>query len=324
MASARPTSISARCYRLRRRGFTLVELLVSLSVLVVLLLLINRLMASALQVTGTSQRRMEADTQARAVFERLAIDFGQMLRRPDVDYILKDATRLPQPGNDQMAFFSRVPGYSTTPAAPPSQMSLVAYRVNSDSSSPYVHKLQRLGWGLPWNAAGTETPLVYRQNATSYPPNSISTNWSSAVDMSEQEHYELAGPQVFRLEYYYLIKGATVYDATTASVVTLPSRLSATPWDTRPPLNHTAVDGLRDVAAIVVTIAILDPGSRIKLTQTQLAQLVTAMPDFNEAMLPGELEERWQQAAQTAPIPAEAASAVRIYQRYFHLTPVTP
>ncbi len=64
----------------------LAELLVSMGVLVLLVLLFTQLVNSAATITILGHKRMDADSQARQVFDRMAVDFAQMLRRKDVDY----------------------------------------------------------------------------------------------------------------------------------------------------------------------------------------------------------------------------------------------
>src|SRR6266480_4593149 len=71
------------------RGFTLAELLVSVFVLVIILFMVTQLMSSATSITRTGNKYIDTDTQARAVFDRLALDFAQMVKRTDVDYFVK-------------------------------------------------------------------------------------------------------------------------------------------------------------------------------------------------------------------------------------------
>src|SRR5258705_13449513 len=96
-------------------GFTLPELLVSVGVLVLLVLLFTQLLNSAATITTVGHKRMDADSQARQLLDRMAIDFDQMLKRSDADYFAK-RTGAPNSiggtmnGNDQIAFYSAVPG----------------------------------------------------------------------------------------------------------------------------------------------------------------------------------------------------------------------
>src|SRR5438874_11198954 len=107
------------------KAFTLTEMLVSITVLALLFLLISRLFNSASALTTSGNKRMDVDGQARPVLDRIAVDLAQMIKRPDVDYYLKSPSNS-QTGNDQIAFYSVVPGYNATSASP---VSLVAYRI---------------------------------------------------------------------------------------------------------------------------------------------------------------------------------------------------
>src|SRR4029077_14855964 len=100
----------------RTDGFTLAELLISVGVLGVLVLLASQLLKSAATVTVLAHKRMDADSQARQLLDRMAVDLAQMVKRSDVDYYVKSSASTPlrrvlQPGNDQIAFYSNVPGY---------------------------------------------------------------------------------------------------------------------------------------------------------------------------------------------------------------------
>jgi prepilin-type N-terminal cleavage/methylation domain-containing protein len=291
-----------------RHAFTLVELLVSMAVLTLLILLIAQLFNGASAVTALSSKHMDADAQARAVFDRMAVDFAQMVKRTDVDYFLKDSTNT-QAGNDQLAFYSQVPGYYPSSGAP-SPVSLVAYRISNDNTGASFNKLQRLGCGLVWNGVSlTDTPIVFL-------PSTIAATWPTATNMAADTNYELAGPQIFRMEYSYLLKGQTIAGTSYDSI------LSAIPWDSRI-TGHTAVNGMQDVAAITVAIAVVDPKSRVLISDTQLTALAASMNDFPAAGTPkpGDLEAQWQTAINSAAIPRIAASAVRVYRRCFYLPP---
>ena len=75
--------------RERLSGFTLAEILVTMGVLVLLVLLFTQLLNSAATITTVGHKRMDADSQARQVLDRMAIDFAQMVKRTDVGYFVK-------------------------------------------------------------------------------------------------------------------------------------------------------------------------------------------------------------------------------------------
>jgi len=357
-------------------GFTLAELLVSVGVLVLLVLLATQLLNSAATITTLGHKQMDADSQGRQLFDRMAIDFAQMVKRSDVDYYVKSSATPPptgvrnllQLGNDTIAFYSNVPGYYPSSGSQ-SPVSLVAYRVNSQN------KLERMGKGLLWNGStptsGATPPAVVFMpipiasllpvaelpfptpdptSTPAWPEIAIGagTNWSDT---------EVIGPQVFRFEYYYLLKGQTDLNGTTYSTV-----LGDIPWDTRicacpaaPPTAtptptgtpipaptppslccHVAPEGMQDVAAIVVAIAVIDPKSKVLLSDAQISSLASQLIDWGKTSCPncpsqtqwqttpGLLRAQWQNTLNNVTtLPRPAISGIRVYERYFYLSPPT-
>ena len=87
-----------------RDGFTLAEMLISIVVITLIILMVGQLMTSATAVTRTGNKHIDTDTQARAVLDRMALDFAKMLKRTDVDYYVKAPTGYKNPnshGNGQ-------------------------------------------------------------------------------------------------------------------------------------------------------------------------------------------------------------------------------
>ena len=368
--------LQEKCYRNGSQsrgysaGFTLAELVVSVGVLVLLVFLATQLLKSAATVTTLGHKQMDADSQTRQLLDRMAIDFAQMVKRSDVDYYVKSSATPPptgvrnllQPGNDKIAFYSTVPGYYPSTGSQ-SPLSLVAYRVNPQ------HKLERMGKGLVWNAVSTaDTPVVFMPIPVASPipiaelpyPSPFplpAPAWTSVWDFTAsptpEPSVEVVGPQVFRFEYYYLIKGQT--DPTTGTTYSPIS--SDVPWDTRicscpsptpiatptptgtpiatptPPslCCHVAPKGMQDVAAVVVVIAVIDPQSKVLVTNAQLARLNGAdgsppvLVDYAAGMTPGQLLAQWRAAldANTAGLVPQAISGIRVYERYLYLSPPT-
>lgn len=282
-----------------------------MSVLVGLVLLVSRLFNSVTAVTTLRQKRMDAESQIRPLFGRMAVDFAQMVKRPDVDYFLK-APGNPQSGNDQIGFFSVVPGYypSTGSRSP---VSVVAYRINSVGDSANFRKLERMAKGLLWNGVpGSQAPILFAPVPLASPsslptaPATPTPAFPTAGNSDPDSDYELIGPYVFRFEYNYVLRNGT---------------LSPQPWDGSP--GHTSVNGLQDVSAIAVCIAAIDPKSRVLISNDQLAALTQRLIDFPVSSgHPGELLNRWQTDLDaTTEVPRSVVSSVRIYERYFYLLP---
>ena len=279
-------------------GFTLVELMVTTAILALLVLFVTSLFNSAATITTLGNQRMDADAQGRQLLDRMAIDFAQMVKRDDLDFFAK-GTVAPNSvggtmnGNDQIAFYSAVPGFYPA-AGSQSPISLIGYRINAVAGTTAFNKMERLGMGLVWNGVSTDTPVVFL-------PLTISVNWPAATTTttSDPTHYELIGPQVFRFEYCYLRTNGT-----------------------RTVLPPASVSG---IAAIVVDVAMIDPKSKVLLTEAQITTLSGQLTNYTAGMPPGLLLSLWQNNLDANPssLPRPALSAIRLYERQFYLSPPT-
>jgi Tfp pilus assembly protein PilV len=282
-------------------GFTLAELLVSVGVLVLLALLATQLLNNAATIMTLGHRQMDADSQARELFDRMAIDFAQMARRSDVDYYLKSSTTANdcrlctrQRGNDQMAFYSTVPGWSAITGAQQGPVSIIGYRINV-SGTTLSNRLERLGEALVWNGATTDTRSDGRPASVIFwaPLNP----WANLTN----NPFDISGRDVFRFEYYYLLKNGD---------------LSATPW-----YATSSVRGLQDVSAIIVDVAVLDPKNRVLLSNSDIAGLAEDLADYSGEP-PGGLLAAWRATLDGhRTLPRPALSSVRLYERSFYLSP---
>jgi hypothetical protein len=335
-------------------GFTLAELLVSTGVLVLLVLLLTQLLNTTATTVRPGNKHIDTDTEARTVFDRMALDFAQMLKRIDVDYYFKannvkypghsgdHRRRPPPPGqgqldlNDYIAFYTQAPGYSSSTQSP---FSLVAYRVNGLSTSPAYNKLERRGEALRWNdiIPNPNNPRNATQKPIFFLPvliggtDTVQGIWPSVTNNStstnvDQPYLETIGPNVFRFEYCYLLKTGVATD---------------TPWNIDPSYGpvYGTFNGLSDVEAIGVTIAVIDAQNRALLvqgdpTENNILTLQDYMKDFRTAPGRGvggtknviDLEYQWNQVITdpvtypaTANMPRAALSAIRIYSRSFDL-----
>jgi hypothetical protein len=285
----------------RDHAFTLAELLVAVGILTLLIVLVARMVSSAASVTTLANKRMDTDSQARPLFDRMALDFAQILKRTDVSYYMKTAATS-MTGNDLIGFYSAVQGYYSSTPCP---VSVVAYRVNSDSNnSGAYNRLERMGKGLPWNGASTtDTPVVFLPLTvdTTWPSVSSSSAYDS-VDLNSSA-YEVIGPHVFRLEYYYL-------ERATGTLVEYPATWS----------SPSAV-AIKDIAAIVVAIAVIDPKSKVLLSNSQIATLAGSLSDYTSGLGPGQLLAQWQAALDSVTdMPRPAVSGIRLYERYFYIS----
>jgi prepilin-type N-terminal cleavage/methylation domain-containing protein len=155
-----------------RAGFTLVEMLVAIAVLAIILVTASKILSTTATLTTSSNKHMDANDQARAVFDRMADDFARIVRRNDVDYIFWKTS-----GNDAMYFYTEgasyfdsstytVPNANATIGSEKNPVSLVGYRVNNTPTSPDYNQLERLGKALSWDGgAYNASPLPAGYNS---------------------------------------------------------------------------------------------------------------------------------------------------------------
>ena len=164
-------------------GFSLIEILVAVSVVTMMVVILGQLMGHATTVTRTGSKHIDTDTQARVVLDRMAIDITQMLKRTDVDYYVKGSggytghgnghgnghkVTSGQQGSDQIAFSAKYRLLSPRPVlhSPLSSSPIESTRCRP---LPSLFETERMGKGLLWNGvSNARSPMqITRIVATS-------------------------------------------------------------------------------------------------------------------------------------------------------------
>src|SRR5258708_36322269 len=100
---------------------------------------------------------------------------------------------------------------------------------------------------------------------------------------------------------------------------------------------HASLSGMQDVSAIVVDIAVIDPKSKVLLSDTtnppQIAQVASQLIDWGNTACagcptqaqwkatPGLLRAQWQNTLNgITNLPLPAISGIRLYERFFYLS----
>jgi prepilin-type N-terminal cleavage/methylation domain-containing protein len=305
----------------RTSGFTLVEIVVSMTVLLILVLLSTQMFNGTAAVISGNTKHLDADSQARLVLDRMGVDFAGIVIRPDVDYYFQKNPSANVTGpNDQFAFYSQTTGYypagvssSAQGTAEKSNLALVGYRINSS------YQLERLSKALVWNGVNATggasdsdpvSPMVFLPSTLALPSTTTgaAATWPQIAGNGTDQDYQVIGDQVLRLEICFLVRTSPTATAT----------LSDTPYIA----PHTTISGLQDVAAVVVSLAVLDPTSRTLLTTANLAAIDDHLADDNGTLLASSPAKLWKADLLSAPqwgLPATAASQIRVYERYFFL-----
>lgn len=304
-----------------QKAFTLTEVLVSVTVLALLIVLVARVVNSATTLIERNGKASAMDGEARLIFNRIATDLGRMVRRTDVDFYGKDTSAsVPMNDNDQIAFYTEIPGYysSPSPTATPTRnqrnsTSLVGYCVANDISGR--PQLVRMAKGLVWQAVSGEPWIGF-----DHLPIQINTRWPTLFTPSASASYtgmqdadfEVVSESVVRFEYSYVLRPTTTASSTLSTVPHAPS--------------HQTTAFCNDVEALIVTIAVLDPTSRKIVTDYSKLTSRDLFSDANASNIAAIWNAATSSAsfASSANIPKNAASGIRIYQRRVSLTANQP
>jgi type II secretory pathway component PulJ len=324
-------------------AFTLVELLVSMTVLVLLVAGVAAMVNAVSSTTTAGHQLLSSDNEARKVFDRMASDFAKMVKRADADTVFASIKGSGSSGaNDKMFFYSEAPAfYDTTGMAGPtpaqSTAGLIGYRIHNEATAGAAPDLQleRLGKGLTWDmptAASTPGAVVFLTYPAASPspnpsptPFASSTSagvstapgswtgtgaWSKTIGTSPDfddgvdADYHVLSADVFRLEFCFVLKSNSQYTT-----------------------SLTQGQGFSNVSAIIVGIALLDAQTRVLVPAgVSMNGLAAALPDPDFTVNPPKLmAESWAAvinasgAAATLGVPKAVVSQMRVYQRTFYL-----
>ena len=277
------------------RGFTLLETLVAITIMLMVVFLLLQTVGSTSTASSVMKRRLDMDAEARSAFDRMEADITSMVIRQDVDALFLG---LPQDGgvtadrNDQFYFYSQTPGYSSSTGGL-STLSLVGYAVTNQ-------QLARLGMAKSWDDLPFLTTNV---SVTGFD----ATNLQQCLGIATN-HWHVVGPSVFRMEVGLMMKPGTV----NADGSTNQSNSYAFLGNPAKPRH-----GLANVAAVVVAMGLLDSRSRESVDASQLSNLGSLLQD---CMTNGGIPmNAWETNLTPSNAPLLLANRVRLYIRTFPL-----
>jgi prepilin-type N-terminal cleavage/methylation domain-containing protein len=316
-----------QAFRIKRRngGFSLIEVLVGIVVLLILMALIASMMGTATRLTDTTNRNIDATSEAEEVLDRIGQDMAGMVIRSDIDQYFINSS-----GNDQMFVYSQTPGYFDSSTATPQQspVSLIGYRISTSANPSIAPALERVAQGLTWSGTDNfpflifppRTSVTQSLKATS---GTIPLQWGGIVNDPDTNpsFWHIVGSQIFRLEICYQLRDGTF-------TITPPTPSSPPPASTGTSSPLAPVPGsVNDTAGLVVAIAVLDNKSRQIVPAASWKTLIAALPDLTQSDLSATpvrlMESSWKTKlsqpsfAATAGLPVTAAGQVRVFQRYY-------
>ena len=242
-----------------RRGITLVELLVAMTIFTVILLLTAKVSDSALTLTRNTEARLAAKREASVAAQQLRADFAQRIRRLDTPVRFEKKT-----GSDSLVLLTKRLGYSDGLGTPDRAVSIIEYRVETSATEEAANGLLRASRGIGFGDDLTARPALDEGTLA------LATLPEEGPEELEARHFQMLAPGVIRLELSFLINDKA-----------MPIRMEA-------PDDQGLIDG------VIATVCILDPDHRGALTDDQLTRIAEQFDDAADGKLP---VEDWLQTA---------------------------
>ena len=308
-------------HRSAHAAFSLVELLVALTILSGLMVAVFSIMSSASNLTNTSRQTNDCDSEARDAFGQIAYDLRRRVLRADVSAYADKKT-----GNDRFYLFAEAPGYSPdVKSAEKSPFSLIGYRIQEVNGRLV---LQRYARALPWGYdTANQIPLPYVQiDRSGNTPVPIEGTYLASTfpkvisqDTTEDTFYQVLAQNIVRIEFSFFRKLETATATETGTTVDPASMVPDSEI-----VNELNTYGLSRIKAVVVNLAIIDPQNMARTNIETLKGIFDAptfdaqTPTGENVQLPGAIWLR-EFASQAAQLPAPVRMGMRFYQRVIKL-----
>ena len=267
--------------RTGRRGFTLLELMVSIVIITIILLLTVQVSDSALDITRRTAARLAAQREASVAAQQLRADFALRIQRLDTPVRFEKKA-----GNDSLALLTKRLGYPDRTDTPDRAVSITEYRIETDAPGKSGNGLLRASSGIGFGDNLTVRPSL--ENGTL----ALASIPKDGPDELDARHFQMLTPGVIRLELSFLINDQA-----------MPIRMEA-------PDDQELIDG------VIATVCILDPDRRGGLKGDQLTRIADQFDDAVDGKFP---IEDWLQTLKDLPtqlqdFPTATLSHIRVKQ----------
>lgn len=304
----------ASCSSRRIDAFSLVEVLVVVTILAILGALIAQIIKATTDTTRISNRSVDAASQARMAYDRLGLDLVALIKRRDTDFLATNLPSVTYP--DSLKFLSGVTSAGLT-SSNNRGLSLVAYKIGMHNDNPRPCLL-RAGKAVGWSQAGL---AGYRSNGLPV----LFTDAAFPLGVAPAD-YDILVPGIIRM-----VLGFQLYPDD--SEVTLQGETSPLAQPARgqivyaPPVKTlVSSDGatsvevvdLERISSLVIGLVALDAESLKLLDKTQTESLASAfaVPSAGTPMaLWNPLTENV--GALPSSLPLRVRQSVRVFQRAY-------
>ena len=184
-----------------------------MTVLTLLIVAVGQIVRGTTAVTTGNRQRLDADEQARLVFDRMGLDFSRMLKRQDVDYLLSRSR-----GNDTFFFYTEAPAYFDSTAANTGTTARVRSRSSATAWTPPCRKIHAFAFGQGphlgrnrWLGPGgvvflspSSAPSI-NPTPTPDPASTLAGHWSTTIGTAAANYTDGVDDNINHVSNYHVI-----------------------------------------------------------------------------------------------------------------------
>lgn len=302
-----------------RRGFSLVEILVAISILALIGVFLSQMIAATSSSISVSNRAIDAAGQARLALDRISLDIAALVRRSDTDFRGQNSA----PASNMLQFLSQIPAAAAA-GTDNRRISVIGYRLGAHPDNDNRACLLRGGKSVAWNDKGylglRDDGIPVRFGDPEFPAKLLPTA-TSDFDIVAQGVIRLAvAYQLYPDNLPITLEDGTNFPNSQGQLVYSPPIRLVTPKGGG---SAVKIVDLGRVSALVVGVVVLDLQSLRLVDAAQIDQLAGAFPLPGNNILP---ETAWaplaeQTAAGSSPVPLPVRQALRVAQRFYPITP---
>jgi prepilin-type N-terminal cleavage/methylation domain-containing protein len=282
-------------------GFTLVELLVSISILSIILLTLAQAIGYVSQLWVTGIGTVDNYTKARNILSIMDRDIQQMVMRPDIAAFATGTAASPTPA---CAFYTNVQG---SPGTDTRTSSLVQYLLSQTT-------LSRLNYGMNYTTGGITPAVATLTSANPIPPPLTIPNASTTDTLATG---------VIQFQWQFVDGNGNILTPST------PTKYNFT-------YNYTTPSAATNPRAIVISVLVLSNSAYLIATQNAATITKLQTVDFpitaptNSNGIPITYSQYWNGILNPSTgtldttLPPPIRSGLKVFQRYIPLPVAAP
>lgn len=253
------------------KAFSLVEILVAVTILTLLLLLFTRIVGNTSVFMGATQKSLAVDASVRLAIQIMSADFSGAVIRPDVEVLVRK-------GNckDEIYFWSEAPGLLlNSESTQRSVISLIGYRVEYGKLERYSEQY-----------SGDELHSIF-----------LPERISDLISSPKEQNWQVISEAVFRWEFFFIDRNGKFLETLPLETYPILQYNASTHQTTTQTIN--SIQRFSSIRSMGVWIVGIDPEATTILGEEKIQEWAQQIPQLKREAASQLLNDReWEKSVQ--------------------------